>query len=147
MHYNQRAGPELALVRKSTGVVLPPPPPPPQSLGELLSLLAPPGLVGHFQASKRANWLKLQCSHNGRWGGERTRRAWQETLPSLSSQPLSHASRSGTPPWQAWDRQPSCGEEPGHPLKSTTPLISSVHTNPFPRHDSLPLTPRPLYQL
>ena len=57
MHYNQRAGPELALVRKSTGVVLPPPPLP-QSLGELLSLLAPAGLVGHFQASKRANWLK-----------------------------------------------------------------------------------------
>ena len=50
-------------------------------------------------------------------------------------------------PWQAWDRQPSCGEEPGHPLKSTTPLISSVHTNPSPPHDSLPLTPRPLYQL
>ena len=50
MHYNQRVGPELALVRKSMGVVLPPPPPP-QSLGELLSLLAPAGLVGHFQTA------------------------------------------------------------------------------------------------
>ena len=57
MHYNQRVGPELALVRKFTAMVLPPPPPP-QSLGELLSLLAPAGLVGHLQASKRANWLK-----------------------------------------------------------------------------------------
>ena len=57
MHYKQRAGPELALVRKSTGVVLPPPPPP-QSLGELLPLLAPAGLVGHFQTSKWTNLLK-----------------------------------------------------------------------------------------
>ena len=58
MHYNQRAGPELALVRDPTGMVLTPPPPPPQSLGELLSLLAAAGLIGHFQASKRENWLK-----------------------------------------------------------------------------------------
>ena len=57
MHYNQRAGPELALVREPMGVVLPLPPPP-QSLGELLSLLAAAGLIGPFQPSKRANWLK-----------------------------------------------------------------------------------------
>ena len=57
MHYNQRAGPELALVREPMGVVLPLPPPP-QSLGELLSLLAAAGLIGLFQASKRVNWLK-----------------------------------------------------------------------------------------
>ena len=57
MHYNQRVGPELALVREPMGVVLPLPPPP-QSLGELLSLLAAAGLVGPFQPSKRANWLK-----------------------------------------------------------------------------------------
>ena len=58
MHYNQRAGPELALVRDPTGMVLTPPPPPPQSLGELLSLLAAAGLISHFQANKRANWLR-----------------------------------------------------------------------------------------
>ena len=58
MHYNQRAGPELALVRDPTGMVLTLPPPPPQSLGELLSLLAAAGLIGPFQPSKRANWFK-----------------------------------------------------------------------------------------
>ena len=57
MHHNQRAGPELALFREPTGVVLPLPPPP-QSLGELLPLLAPAGLVGHFQTSKWTNLLK-----------------------------------------------------------------------------------------
>ena len=57
MHYKQRVGPELALVRKPTAMVLPPPPPP-QSLGELLPLLAPAGLVGHFQTSKWTNLLK-----------------------------------------------------------------------------------------
>ena len=57
MHHNQRVGPELVLVREPTGAVLPLPPPS-QSLGELLPLLAPAGLVGHFQDSKRANWLK-----------------------------------------------------------------------------------------
>ena len=34
------------------------------------------------------------------------------------------------PPWLGWDGQPSCGEEPGHPLKSTHTHLICPH-KPF----------------
>lgn len=106
------------------GAVLPPPPPP-QALGELLSFLAAAGLVGHFQASKRANWLKKQCSDNGRWGGERPSKGMKGTLLSPSSQPLTHASRSGRPRGRAGTGHLPVGGAQTPPEKHSTDLICS----------------------